>query len=565
MAQIRAWQDVEPVLGGGQRIVHYLELDLACNTIGQTLDVRYVPFVAQEPTKLMADHAAWWSQFGPQAPNYRSVLVIRQSDNSPHFSDRYPGFTLPCHDGATIVSADAAEVALIMRAVKERQLLIEGKRPILNPEGTAMPDHALMNAVVERLWQESRILYFPAGKTDFRTNRPASSTIDLIAPLSTRAGHLSQQASNLGTTAAFNAGFFVSTEEEFSDPYTFAISPIGLVIVDGRVQNAPLFSRSALIFTHSVYPRTEDDLAYSIGSLRCMIRQVSLQHYAVKLPGNVIVHGELFASRRVPVFFSGFQGDTLVASLNPTEASTTSAAFYNRLVGLVQGETTAIYTPPTRDRLELIISGAQVCAVKDGGQTFIPRNGFVVSLPCSRVTERIMVATLQNQQHSIEQGIDLGLDVVRPIFGVQVGLRLLRQGKPVNFDESIVEEYLQMNIQKGEDGIPPVHLPPRHMFTPNRARIGVGLRSDNRCFVVLIEGCESRTFFSEYDSAGGSTNDLTTRFLNLGCHEAVALDEGGSAQIAFRGQHMARVADRNDVPLIPAERVIPGAWMVFDS
>lgn len=563
MTVVRAWQDVESVPDVGYRVVHCLEMDLARNLGDQNIDIRYVPFAAQEPTRLMAETAQWWAQFGAQAPATRSVLVIRQGDGPSHFASRYPGFTIPSYRDATLISADAVEVEVITRAVRDGYLLIQDKRPVLNTESNTPLEHSLIRAVVDRMWQESRLLYLPAGKTDFRTSKPAPPSIDLVGHLNTHVGYLSQEARERGTLAAFNAGFFISPEEEFDDPYTFALSPVGLIIADGRVISAPLFDRSALLFTRRIYPRGEDDAVYSLGGIRAVIRRVSLKHYGVKLPGDVVVRGEMFAASRVPLSFDGFAGESFVAALNPPTPSPDSAAFYNRLSGLVHSEITSLYTPRAQDRLELVISGTRICAIKEGGETFIPRNGFVVSLPQGRMADRIATAVLQREQDLVEQGLDVGDDAIQPICGVQVGLRLISDGVPMDLGKH-TEEYRRRDVLRGEEGIPPVHLPPQHMFYTHRARIGFGIRPDNRCFVVMIEGREPRTFFPEYESSGGSAADLIKRLLDLGCRDAVTLDEGGSAQVSFNGRRMVRVADRNDVPLTPIERAIPGAWMVFE-
>ncbi len=566
MTQIRAWQVTEPVPDGGHRIIHFVEMDLACNGNGQKLDIRYVPFTAHDPIRIMSNHGAWWSQFGAQAPQYRSVLIIRQGAGPFHFAARYPGFQLPQHENATIVSADAAEVALLMQAIRAGHMRIEQKQLVLAPDQAHIHNRELLTEILNCLWREGRLLYYPSGKTDFRAKRSAPPTIDLIAPLSNSAGYLSAEAHKHHALAAFNAGFFISTEEEFDDPYTFAIAPVGLVIVAGRVVSPPLFRRSALLFTRRVYQRQEDNAVYALGSVRPVIRRVSLANYAVQLPGGVIVHGLDFPPARLSLHFTTPMGDRLVAALNPSPSAVAAAAFYNRLLGLQQTGKTMVYTPQNKERIEFIISGEHVQAVKEGGSTYIPRNGFVISLAKGPLAERVATEVVEHQHTKLVQAIDLGVDSVCPEFGVQVGLPLIHNGQPVQYTELNGldnEEYVQQHPSQGEFGIPPVHLPPQHMFVKNRARIGIGVRRDNRCYVIQIEGCEPRTFFPEYDSAGGSTADLTRYFLELGCSDAVALDEGGSAQITFRGQNIVRVADRNDVPLSPAERLIPGAWMVF--
>lgn len=111
--------------------------------------------------------------------------------------------------------------------------------------------------------------------------------------------------------------------------------------------------------------------------------------------------------------------------------------------------------------------------------------------------------------------------------------------------------------------MPPIHLFEEYLMSQTRAFIGFGIRPDNRCFVVVIEGCESRSLFVGSDSVGGSLEDLTRCLLTLGCTEAVALDSGGSSEIVFAGRSIVRPMDRNDVPLIPQHRLNPGGWLVF--
>jgi phosphodiester glycosidase len=81
----------------------------------------------------------------------------------------------------------------------------------------------------------------------------------------------------------------------------------------------------------------------------------------------------------------------------------------------------------------------------------------------------------------------------------------------------------------------------------------------------VIEGCEPRSFFAGSDTVGGSLSELTRYLLQLGCTDAVALDSGGSSDIIFGGTSLVRPADRNDVPLAAAKRLLPGGWFVYPS
>jgi hypothetical protein len=566
MAQTRAWQTVEAIADKGIQRISYVEIDFAAGSSYAPADLQYVPFTPQQPTKLMVELAQTIAQFGEQAPQLRSVLVIGRGSTAPHFAERYPHFKLPEYAGSTLLSADAAEIALITRGVRDGTIQITGKRPALQGSRDSIADYDLLQAMLERIWFEERVVYYPAGKTDFRGSKPLPNTIDLVVPFSLQAGYLSQEAVRHGALAACNAGFFVWVEEEFADPFSFATDHVGLLIVNGTVVNAPLFQRSALILTRNVYRRAGDEATFSLGGIRPLIRQVSLNHYAVKLGSSLVVHGPAFRREHIAGYFGATPCRSLDAALNPRETPPNGAAFYNRMLGLSGGNATATHTPPARDRVELTIVGEHICAVKEGGETFIPKNGLVVSLPGSNEAGALISAALLPDGLRIKQAIDLGDDALYPTYGVQVGPQIIRHGQPIDVGaqlHELQEEYIPCAPQRGEEGVPPVFLTPSHQLSGGRARIGFGIRPDQRCYLALIEGCEPRTFFSEFDSMGGDMDDLVRCLLKLGCDEAITFDGGGSAQIVYKNQSIARVADRNDVPFMPGERIIPGGWMFF--
>jgi len=567
MTPTRAWQTVEDIQNVGRRVVSYVEIDVANGLEKNLFDFRYVSFAASQSNALMIDVAGGKAHFGPQAPHMRGVLTLCRADAPSHFSERYPGFALPTYRGATLLSADTAEAALIMHGVEKGYIQIEDKRPVVVGDGMQIQDNQLITTVLDNLWRDDRLLYYPAGKTDFRVNTPPADTIDLVVPTSKRAGYLSQEVTKLGAKVAFDAGYFVWVEEEFNDPYSFANDPIGLVVVDGRVLNAPLYKRAALVLTRHVYHRSSDETSYSLGGIRPLIRSVSLARYAVHLANTITVYGPEFRPSQLPFYFGpNPPKSSIPAELNPPVVPDGHAAFYNRLIGLVHGNTTASSTPSARGRIEFTVVGEHVCAIKEGGESFIPNNGFVLSLPCSRDTDQVLNDFMLAGDQHIEQAIDFGSDVVRADYAVQGGPQIIRDGGLIDLDVHLstsVEEYVPLDQQRGENGILPIYLSQQHQITDSRARIGFGIRPDQRCFVVLIEGCEPRTFFSEYDSVGGDAKALATCMMKLGCYEAIAFDSGGSASIVYDAKLIARVADRNDVPLAPTERITPGGWMVF--
>ena len=80
----------------------------------------------------------------------------------------------------------------------------------------------------------------------------------------------------------------------------------------------------------------------------------------------------------------------------------------------------------------------------------------------------------------------------------------------------------------------------------------------------MLEGCEPRTAFPAWDSAGVTMDELADTLTDLGCTEVVQLDGGGSAALFFDGRPMVKGADRNDIAFLAAERAVPGAWMVWE-
>jgi hypothetical protein len=100
---------------------------------------------------------------------------------------------------------------------------------------------------------------------------------------------LIDESKKLGSVLSFNAGYFILPEEEFNDPFTFATDTIGLVISNHKVFSAPIYRRTALIITDTVYRNHVDESIYSVKSTRPYIRLVVLENYAVNLVDDVIV------------------------------------------------------------------------------------------------------------------------------------------------------------------------------------------------------------------------------------------------------------------------------------
>lgn len=564
MTLARAWQEVKPLEGEHFQRVGYVEFDLADQGRGGHLSLRYRRFAPTDPLRRMAEFAQLVSQFGPQTPQLRSVLAFCRSRNLQHFSDRYASSRPPEYEGASVVSADAAEATVLFEAVRRGSIGLVGPKPdvLANRAGTNPCDEELLRDVLDRLWAEGRIVFIPAGRSDYRIgNRPPDS-IDLLIPFSGTAGLLSDEAPCVAAAAAFNGGFFVWWDTEFDDPYSYAFDHVGLAISEGEVLSAPLYRRSALLTARPTSLRYSTSHG-SDGVVPC-IRRMSLAQVATQLPGGVIVQGPSFGSRAL--LDMGASPDTALvkAALNPLSAVDGEAAIFNRRRTWVATQRTCERTPPSRRHFEFVVSGREVGAVREEGDSYIPKNGFVISLPQGDVAERVLKA-LSAREHMVRFAVDLGAGLGRPDSGVQVGPLIVDAGQPVDLAASLDlgdEEYVLRDERGAEPGLIPVYLSRDALVTASRARIGFGIHPDRRCYVVHIEGCDRRSYVPGSDSVGGTNEDLVKTFLSLGCQEAVALDGGGSAQILWKGHSLTRVSDRHDLPLIASERAVPGCWEI---
>ena len=549
MTGARAWQELRTPPGALQRI-SCVELDLAATASGAPR-LEYVPFAAGDLTSQMAQVAELMSQFGPQAPTPRSLLVVARGEEPERFTSRYPALPAPRHEGGTVLSADAGEVALLAEALKAGRLTVRGKRPEASSD--------TLQRVLDVLWDDERLLFVSGGKHDFRTPWP-DDRIDLLYPMSRSGALFSEGVRDLRPDCAFNGGYFLWLDEELQDPYSFSFDSVGLVVRDGRVLNPPLYRRCALIVSTAMYRRGSDEARYSLKAPRVTIQELSLDDVAIAIGTEPLVRGVSCDPRRLPRAWRSGVG----ARTNPASVAPDQAAFYTRLLGVVMGHgRTSLRTPPARDRLECVIVGTEICSIKVGGETFIPPNGFVLSLP-ARLRSRVESA-LESDRHVVSYALDAGVPAWSAI---QVGPRLARNGEPLDVGPRLDagdEEFVALEDGPVDGGVPPYFLTRNRLLDARDARLALGVRSDARCYVALAEGCEPRTALPECDSEGATAEELTRFLLDLGCSDVVQLDGGGSAALSFEGDPIAKGADRHDIPFVARERVVPGAWCYWGS
>lgn len=562
MSKVRAWQRVESSTTG-RRIVSIVQIDLSEAKGVSSTKVRYIPFSSKNSFDPMVDFARIRSRFGTQAPDSRSILLISRANRDCHYQERYPRCPKVNFKGSTLISADSLEVAVLNTLVKSGAVVIKGKRLHLTDHTHEYSE--IFQAILDRLNHERRILYYPKGVEDYRSKPIETPSVDLIIPFNCRVGYLSRNATEYKALVGINGGFFCDAEEDYIDPFTFANDPIGLIISRKKILAPPIYKRTMLGFGSQIFNNQIDNDNFSLNGMQVIMKSIGLINYALKFPGKIVLMGKEFHISSHEKRFAW--NDCLFYETNYNfQEHENDFVFYNRLWSLKSRGSTTDKTPSSENRIEFIIAGQQICAVHEGGKTYIPRNGFVVSMPKSSTSQTILEHLWSRRETFVEQAIDLGHNqLINVEHAIHAGPKLISLGKNLVTDADTIwasEEYVAANGDEGEAGIPPAQMSSYSLVQKKLSRIGFGVSADNYCYIVLIEGCEARTSFELIDSEGGTLWDLSDILRDLGCIEAVALDGGGSSQIVFDGKSINRVSDRLDIPFTPSERLIPGGFFI---
>lgn len=213
------------------------------------------------------------------------------------------------------------------------------------------------------------------------------------------------------------------------------------------------------------------------------------------------------------------------------------------------GKNATIYSRPERaktpkdSRTKLVIIGRRVIAVKNGGSIAIPASGYVLCLD-----EKM------EQSVQVMQCGDLvsyhGLEEVQ--FGIQVGNSIIRDGaKTLEFISKFYNIYHLERVP-----FPP-SLYPMNFEEARAARIALGADKVGKPVLFWAEGKGKIAYKAGEDSVGASLTEMAEIAEDLGLHNAVNLDGGGSAQILVNGIRSLHISDRNKEDNSDAERLVP--------
>lgn len=214
----------------------------------------------------------------------------------------------------------------------------------------------------------------------------------------------------------------------------------------------------------------------------------------------------------------------------------------------VPGENAVIYerpslawTPMGKGK-RLVILGNRVEAVQSGGCVPIPGAGFVL---CPKGDFDIKPG-----DSVIYEGME---DVV---FGIQVGNSIVREGVKT---EKFYSRFFNI---KGLNRISfPPCLYPLDYQKARAARIAIGADKAGKPMLLWAEGAAKIGYVPGEGSCGASLAEMARICSELGMHNAVNLDGGGSAQMLLRGIRSLKISDRA-MDGTETERPVPAGLII---
>ena len=191
----------------------------------------------------------------------------------------------------------------------------------------------------------------------------------------------------------------------------------------------------------------------------------------------------------------------------------------------------------------IVIIGRRVEAVCKGS-TPVPASGFVI---CPQGPSSVKPGDTVTYE---------GMEDIR--FGIQVGNSIVRNG--VQTKEFISRFYNVKGISR--TAFPP-SLYPLDFDHARAARMAIGADAEGKPMLLWAEGAAKVGHTPGGDSCGASLLEMAQICADVGMHNAVNLDGGGSAQILVDGQRSLMISDRKDEDATESERPVPMGLVIY--
>ena len=314
----------------------------------------------------------------------------------------------------------------------------------------------------------------------------------------------------------FNTSFFLLEEEDFISEFSLLGDAYSLQIRDGIIESPPIFNRSALLFP---------------AGGEVVLRQISF--YDLKLEAL----------------------DRIFDLANFTLNEPSEYAIYTRYLGVVEAGRTSTRTPRDEGKIEFIIIDRSIVGFKRGGETEIPHNGFVLSLP---------VEDLEGRRFSNEVSY-MFADGSSFRAGIQCGPGLLENGEVILDSQRLKqEEFFRKILQDGnvsDLGVVPTDYA-EDIDETRAARVAIGVDFEGRFRVLAVEAVNRGMSEETGESSGATLSELASVLKDRGYKHALNVDGGGSGNIQYYYGHLVKGADRRGLPGITYERFVPSVGVI---
>ena len=322
-----------------------------------------------------------------------------------------------------------------------------------------------------------------------------------IIPVSDHTGYLSKVYTD--AKMKVNANFFIMDPIDCATIYDQLGVPFGLCVKNGVVENPPLFGREALLVNRNQ---------------EVCVKALETSDLEIEIGGTRFKHGK---------------NATIYSRPNRTKT-------------------------PKQKGLDLVIVGRSVVAVQRGGRVSIPASGFVLHIDLDEKIDAKIDAEVNAKMESISPGTEViyhGLEDI--VFGIQVGNSIIRDG--IKTEQFLSRFY---NIYHLERNAFPPSLYPMDFQKARAARIALGADKAGKPMLFWAEGAGKLGYKKGVDSCGASLSEMAEIAEDLGMHNGVNLDGGGSAQILVGNERRLLISDRNKEDNSEAERLVPLGLMI---
>lgn len=233
-------------------------------------------------------------------------------------------------------------------------------------------------------------------------------------------------------------------------------------------------------------------------------------------------------------------------------------AIYTRYFGIKDRGRTAQSSPYNKDKVDFIIINCNIVGMKYCGETQIPQNGFVFSIPIDEYEK------LNTKDFSVLYKF---LDNSMYKEGIQCGPGLIKDGEIILEKSSLIsEEFYKKNVSKDgsfDPGVVPTDYS-EDINESRHARIVLCIDEENNIKLFAVEAVNKGMDDYGNGSSGATLLEIAQFAKERGAKYALNLDGGGSTNIQYFYGEVVRYADCRGIPGVSYERMVPCVGVIKD-